>query len=200
MPRRGRTPAKTLDFRPSIPREEFDAVREYVNEFNALGPAATYAYVCKAGQRVRRKRFQVLRKWLHIIRNQYKWFLCSDLGHPGLDYSPEQHLKNTIPSEGRRVAAAIQKVQAAREVLCTLDERFKDLDAIDEFLCLSRQQQAANNTKEQFATSPDLKNELLNAIMSALVGLIRFRGHVPKGGYDVHDAQDDEVPATTPAV
>ena len=32
------------------------------------------------------------------------------------------------------------------------------------------------------------------------VGLIRFRGHVPKGGYDVHDAQDDEVPATTPAV
>ena len=23
---------------------------------------------------------------------------------------------------------------------------------------------------------------------------------VPKGGYDVHDAQDDEVPATTPAV
>ena len=106
MPRRGRTPAKTLDFRPSIPRED-DAVREYVNEFNALGPAATYAYVRKAGQRVRRKRFQVLRKWLHIIRNQYKWFLCSDLGHPGLDYSPEQHLKKTIPSEGRRVAAAI---------------------------------------------------------------------------------------------
>ena len=32
------------------------------------------------------------------------------------------------------------------------------------------------------------------------LGLIRFRGHVPKGGYDVHDAQDDEVPATTPAV
>ncbi|WP_422929147.1 type I restriction endonuclease subunit R [Singulisphaera sp. PoT] len=30
------------------------------------------------------------------------------------------------------------------------------------------QQQATNNTKEQFANSPDLKNELLNAIMSAL--------------------------------
>ena len=29
-------------------------------------------------------------------------------------------------------------------------------------------QQAANNSKEQFANSPDLKNELLNAIMSAL--------------------------------
>ncbi len=30
------------------------------------------------------------------------------------------------------------------------------------------QQQAANNTKEQFANSPDLKTELLNAIMGAL--------------------------------
>ena len=29
-------------------------------------------------------------------------------------------------------------------------------------------QQAANNTKEQFANSPDLKSELLNAIMGAL--------------------------------
>jgi type I restriction enzyme, R subunit len=29
-------------------------------------------------------------------------------------------------------------------------------------------QQAANNTKEQFASSPDLKNEIMNAIMSAL--------------------------------
>ena len=29
-------------------------------------------------------------------------------------------------------------------------------------------QQAANNTKEQFASSPDLSSELLNAIMDAL--------------------------------
>jgi type I restriction enzyme R subunit len=29
-------------------------------------------------------------------------------------------------------------------------------------------QQATNNTKEQFANSPDLKSELLNAIMGAL--------------------------------
>ena len=29
-------------------------------------------------------------------------------------------------------------------------------------------EQAANSTKEQFAASPDLKNELLNAIMDAL--------------------------------
>ena len=30
------------------------------------------------------------------------------------------------------------------------------------------QQQAANNTKEQFSTSPDLQHEILNAIMGAL--------------------------------
>lgn len=33
---------------------------------------------------------------------------------------------------------------------------------------LTLQQQAASNTKEQFASSPDLKAELLNAIMGAL--------------------------------
>ena len=43
--------------------------------------------------------------------------------------------------------------------------------------------------------SPTLTTATLNDM-----GLIRFRGHVPKGGYDVHDAQDDEVPATTPVV
>jgi type I restriction enzyme R subunit len=31
-----------------------------------------------------------------------------------------------------------------------------------------RKQQAANNTKEQFANSPDLKTELMNAIIAAL--------------------------------
>ncbi len=33
------------------------------------------------------------------------------------------------------------------------------------------------------------------------LGLIRFRGHFPKGGYDVHDhGRDDQKPAVTPAV
>ena len=32
------------------------------------------------------------------------------------------------------------------------------------------------------------------------VGLIRFRGHIPKGGYDVHDGQNNEAPASAPAV
>jgi cytoskeletal protein CcmA (bactofilin family) len=34
----------------------------------------------------------------------------------------------------------------------------------------------------------------------ALVGLIRFRGHLPKGGYDVPNGQHDEKPAAAPAV
>ena len=33
------------------------------------------------------------------------------------------------------------------------------------------------------------------------LGLIRFRGHFPKGGYDVHtDGRDDQEPAAAPAV
>ena len=32
------------------------------------------------------------------------------------------------------------------------------------------------------------------------LGLIRFRGHIPKGGYDVHDDQNNEAPASAPAV
>ena len=33
-----------------------------------------------------------------------------------------------------------------------------------------------------------------------VVGLIRFCGRIPKGGYDVHDVRSDEAPAPTPAV
>ena len=35
---------------------------------------------------------------------------------------------------------------------------------------------------------------------AAQVGLIRFRGHFPKGGYDVHDGHTNQEPATPPAV
>ena len=34
----------------------------------------------------------------------------------------------------------------------------------------------------------------------ARLGLIRFRGHFPKGGYDVHDGHTNQEPATPPAV
>jgi hypothetical protein len=38
--------------------------------------------------------------------------------------------------------------------------------------------------------------------MRRIVGLIRFRGHFPKGGYDVHTdgRHDEEEPARPPAI
>ena len=38
------------------------------------------------------------------------------------------------------------------------------------------------------------------SVWRAGLGLIRFRGHIPKGGYDVHDGQNNEAPASAPAV
>ena len=63
-------------------------------------------------------------------------------------------------------------------------------------------QQAAARQREELGASLKAGNDTLVRSLESLgtLGLIRFRGHVPKGGYDVHDAQDDEVPATTPAV
>ena len=40
----------------------------------------------------------------------------------------------------------------------------------------------------------------LCGLLTWIVGLIRFRGHFPKGGYDVHDGQPNREPATPPAV
>jgi hypothetical protein len=35
---------------------------------------------------------------------------------------------------------------------------------------------------------------------AALVDLIRFGGHLPKGGYDVHNGGCEQKPATPPAL
>ena len=40
----------------------------------------------------------------------------------------------------------------------------------------------------------------MSQMMRGPMGLIRFRGHIPKGGYDVHDGQNNEAPASAPAV
>ncbi len=55
----------------------------------------------------------------------------------------------------------------------------------------------------QFARSSARRIYVLSNVRSQLfpsVGLIRFRGHIPKGGYDVHDGQNNEAPASAPAV
>jgi hypothetical protein len=37
-------------------------------------------------------------------------------------------------------------------------------------------------------------------VVPTFLRLIRFRGHLPKGGYDVPNGQHDQEPATAPAV
>jgi len=78
---------------------------------------------------------------------------------------------------------SVQEKQRARlnEIIQRLNELFEgDLTDQDKLVyvnnvimgklleCEKLKQQAANNTKEQFANSPDLKSELMNAIIGAL--------------------------------
>jgi hypothetical protein len=42
--------------------------------------------------------------------------------------------------------------------------------------------------------------QLVVTKIQEVVGLIQFRGHLPKGGYDVPNGQHDEEPAAAPAV
>ena len=78
---------------------------------------------------------------------------------------------------------AVQEKEKARldEIISRVNELFEgDLTEDDRLVYVNNVikckllesvvlvQQAANNTKEQFANSPDLSNELLNAIMDAL--------------------------------
>jgi hypothetical protein len=52
---------------------------------------------------------------------------------------------------------------------------------------------------EREAEPPDTQTSY-SRVVHQLVGLIRFRGHLPKGGYDVPNAQEQQKPAATPAV
>ncbi len=42
--------------------------------------------------------------------------------------------------------------------------------------------------------------QALSAVPEGIVGLIQFRGHFLKGGYDVHNGKDNAAPATPPGV
>ena len=74
-----------------------------------------------------------------------------------------------------------EKEKASREIIEKVNDLFEgELTDQDKLVYVNNvikgkllesetlQQQAANNTKEQFANSPDLKAELMNAIMGAL--------------------------------
>ena len=47
---------------------------------------------------------------------------------------------------------------------------------------------------------PDEPLRIRVEIRTPAVGLIRFRGHILKGGYDVHDGATNQEPTTTSAV
>jgi type I restriction enzyme R subunit len=73
--------------------------------------------------------------------------------------------------EKARLAEIITKVNDLFEGDLTEDDRLVYVNNVIKGKLLESMilvQQAANNTKEQFANSPDLSNELLNAIMDAL--------------------------------
>jgi type I restriction enzyme R subunit len=89
----------------------------------------------------------------------------------------------TLPPISEAGTGSVQEKQRAllSEVIAKVNDLFQgDLTDDDKLVyvnnvikgklleSLTLQQQAANNTKEQFASSPDLKTELLNAIISAL--------------------------------
>jgi type I restriction enzyme, R subunit len=73
--------------------------------------------------------------------------------------------------EKARLAEIITKVNDLFEGELTEDDRLVYVNNVIKGKLLESvtlAQQAANNTKEQFANSPDLSGELLNAIMDAL--------------------------------
>ena len=75
--------------------------------------------------------------------------------------------------EKARLAEIITKVNDLFEGDLTEDDRLVYVNNVIKGKLLESMvlvQQAANNTKEQFANSPDLSKELLDAIMDALDG------------------------------
>jgi hypothetical protein len=60
----------------------------------------------------------------------------------------------------------------------------------------SRPHLSANSVRQRHVFPADLESQ----VQQMSVRLIRLRGHLPKGGYDVPNAERDEKPATAPAV
>lgn len=108
----------------------------------------------------------------HTLKNQGKRALALNAG--------ERPLLAPITEAG---SGDVQEREKAllREIIAKLNDLFQgDLSDQDKLVYVNNvlkgklmesetlRQQAANNSKEQFANSPDLKSELLNAIMGAL--------------------------------
>ncbi len=90
---------------------------------------------------------------------------------PKLEPITEAGSSTVQEKEKARLAAIIEKVNDLFEGELTDQDKLVYVNSVIKGKLLESEtlrQQAANNTKEQFANSPDLKSELLNAIMGAL--------------------------------
>jgi type I restriction enzyme R subunit len=86
------------------------------------------------------------------------------------DAAPVSHVASTVGSSSRLLNKIIKKLNDLFEGELTDQDKLVYVNFIKGKLMESEtlKQQAANNTKEQFANSPDLKSELMNAIIDAL--------------------------------
>jgi type I restriction enzyme R subunit len=108
----------------------------------------------------------------HNLRSQGKRQVPLSEGEsPKLNPLTESGGGSVQEKEKARLAEIITRVNDLFEGELTEDDRLVYVNNVIRGKLLESvilMQQAANNTKEQFANSPDLSNELLNAIMDAL--------------------------------
>lgn len=108
----------------------------------------------------------------HNLKSQGKRQVpLGDGGGPKLNPLTESGGGSVQEKEKARLAEIITRVNDLFEGELTEDDRLVYVNNVIRGKLLESvilMQQAANNTKEQFANSPDLSNELLNAIMDAL--------------------------------
>lgn len=108
----------------------------------------------------------------HNLRNLGRRPMALNEGEaPGLDPITETGSGSVQEKEKARLGEIIEKVNDLFEGELTDQDKLVYVNNVIKGKLLESetlQQQAANNSKEQFANSPDLKAELLNAIMGAL--------------------------------
>lgn len=108
----------------------------------------------------------------HTLKNQGKRTIPLGEGdNPKLAPLGEAGSGSVQEKEKARLGEIISKVNDLFEGQLTEDDRLVYVNNVIKGKLLESKtlvQQASNNTKEQFANSPDLSNELMNAIMDAL--------------------------------
>jgi len=108
----------------------------------------------------------------HNLKNQGKRAMpLSDGEAPKLDPITEAGSGSVQEKQKALLAEIIKKVNDLFEGELTDQDKLVYVNNVIKGKLLESEtlkQQAANNTKEQFANSPDLKTEIMNAVMSAL--------------------------------